>query len=89
MTRKQWINDINDEQALKVHMHFRNFDSALADVPTIPPKHGKLGGVDWFELRRRVVRKFLRTNNLTPRHLNVQYGRLAAGLPISPNFAKM
>lgn len=92
MTRKQWINSISDEEALKIHRTFRQVDKGLFALPIMPTKEqiknakypNKFDSVDFAQKRRTAVRSFLRKNKLTQRDLKVQYGRLAAGLSISP-----
>ena len=92
MTRKQWINQIDDEQAQRIHTTFRQLDKNLFSLPQIKKlqpadaKHGHSMSqqLDAFNQQRRtVVRNFLRKNKLSMRDLNVQYGRLAAGLPLN------
>jgi hypothetical protein len=90
MTRKQWINHLTDEEALKIHRTFRQVDKGLFALPLVQPisREERLFGhrtvVDEFtQQRRSAVRAFLRKNKLTQRDLNVQYGRLAAGMAIN------
>lgn len=93
MTRKQWINDLSDDEATKIHTTFRQLDKTLFTVPIFSIHQGKeaqkqypgIGaGLDQYRQHKRtVVRNFLRSNKLTKRDINVQYGRLAAGLSLN------
>jgi hypothetical protein len=86
MTRKNWINNISDEEALKIHRTFRQVDKNLFAIPVITnemQRARKNDCTDFDAARRKAVRTFLRTNKLTKKDLNVQYGRLAAGLNLN------
>jgi hypothetical protein len=87
MTRKQWINHITDEEALKIHRTFRQIDRGLFALPIMPSSKEKdlknITQAEFDAARRKAVRLFLRKNHLTKKDLNVQYGRLAAGLNLN------
>ena len=71
MTRKQWINSLTHDHCLLIHK--------LIILPT--EKSTITGGGEDF---RMFVRNYLRAKGLNERHINIQKGRLAAGLPILP-----
>lgn len=85
MTRKQWINNMCDQEALKIHNTFRMASKSLSTLPATASIKGNLLKDKQFDFngaRRKAVRTFLRINKLHKVDLNVQYGRLAAGLTI-------
>ena len=88
MTRKQWINNLSDEEAIKIHTTFRQIDKRLFALPNnVVPKGHKLTHasqhIEFAQRRRTAVRHFLRTHKLSQKDLNVQYGRLAAGFGLN------
>lgn len=77
MTRKQWINNLKTEDALKINSVFHAI--------TIGTKPVKSGLEEEYNQRTRTgVRNFLRRTKLTQRHIKIQSGRLAAGLSVLP-----
>lgn len=82
MTRKQWINNIGELETTKILLTFKRASKILYALPDLSHKDKRVSLVDYEQSRRKAVRAFLRTNKLNQRDLNVQYGRLAAGLTI-------
>lgn len=71
MTRKQWINSLDSMECIKIlHVFPSIFKDEKASRDATEFKNG--------------VRSYIRKNKITVKMINVQYGRLAAGLSILP-----